>query len=68
MNTSEFRFKIGKKLKEARLKHNLTQKQLAQKARLSINYYAAVERGQENISSSRLAKLEEVLGIKILNI
>ncbi|OGK22076.1 hypothetical protein A2866_05875 [Candidatus Roizmanbacteria bacterium RIFCSPHIGHO2_01_FULL_39_8] len=68
MNSPETRKKIGNKLKEAREKANFTQEELAQKAGLSTNYYACVERGEENISAIRLAKLEEVLDVKILNI
>ena len=68
MNSEEVKKKIGNKLKEAREKANLTQEELAKKAGLSTNYYACVERGEESISSIRLAKLEEVLGVKLLNI
>jgi len=68
MNSEEVKKKIGSKLKEAREKANLTQDQLAKKAGLSTNYYACVERGEESISNIRLAKLEEILGIKIFNI
>lgn len=59
---------LGEKLKSARQEANLTQAQLAKQAELSTNYYAAVERGEENISARRLEKLEKVLGIKLLNI
>lgn len=68
MNSEEVKKKIGSKLKEAREKANLTQEELAKKAGLSTNYYACVERGEESISNIRLAKLEEVLDVKILNI
>lgn len=68
MNSPEGRRKLGEKLKQAREKLGLTQTQLAKKAGLNANYYATVERGEENISAKRLMKLEEVLGIKIFNI
>lgn len=59
---------MGEKMKEAREKAGLTQKQLAGLAILDPNYYATVERGEENISFTRLTRVEKVLGIKILNI
>lgn len=68
MNSPEAKKKLGEKLKKARIKANMTQVQVAEKAGLSVNYYATVERGEENISSENILKLESVLGIKILNI
>lgn len=68
MNSSEARKDLGRKLKKARQKAKLTQAQVAEKAGLSVNYYATVERGEENISIERIAKLEEVLDVKLLNI
>ena len=67
MNSEEVKKKIGYKLKQAREKAKFTQEELAKKAGLSTNYYACVERGEESISNIRLAKLEEVLGVKIFN-
>lgn len=68
MNSPEGRKKLGDKLRRARIKAKLTQTQLAEKAGLNANYYSTVERGEENISSENILKLQEVLGIKILNI
>ncbi len=68
MNSSEAKKKLGEKFKIARLKAKMTQAQVAEKAGLSVNYYATVERGEENISSENLLKLEEVLKVKLLNI
>lgn len=68
MNNPEAKKKLGEKLKNARLKAKMTQTQVAEKAGLNANYYATVERGEENISSENILKLEQVLGIKILNI
>lgn len=68
MNSPEAKKKLGDKLKKARIKAKMTQVQVAEKAGLSVNYYATVERGEENISTERLLKLEDVLGIKLLNI
>ena len=68
MNSPEAKKKLGEKLKKARIKAKLTQAEVAEKAGLSVNYYAVVERGEENISSENIMKLETVLKIKILNI
>lgn len=68
MNTPEAKKKLGEKLRKARIKAKLTQVQVAEKADLNANYYATVERGEENISSENMLKLEKVLGIKLLNI
>lgn len=68
MNSPEAKKKLGEKLKKARIKAKLTQAEVADKAGLSVNYYAVVERGEENISSENILKLETVLKIKILNI
>ena len=68
MNSPEFRKEVGNKLKKAREKAKLTQVEVAEKAGISTNYYACVERGEVNIAAERLQKIAEVLGIKLLNI
>lgn len=55
---------IRKKLKKSRLKANLTQKELADKLGLHVNYYARLERGEENPSLETLKKLTKILKIK----
>ncbi len=56
---------LGQKLKEAREKKKLTQEEVAQKAELNANYYASVERGEENISFKKLNKVLDVLNLKL---
>ncbi len=68
MNSPEFRKEVGNKIKRAREKAKLTQVEVAEKAGISTNYYACVERGEVNIAAERLQKIGEVLGIKLLNI
>lgn len=48
----------------ARKKANLTQKQLAEKAKMHVNYYARIERGGENPSYEAIEKIIKALGIK----
>jgi transcriptional regulator with XRE-family HTH domain len=54
----------GSKLKKARLKADLTQKDLAEKLGVHVNYYARLERGEENPSLETLKKLTKILKVK----
>jgi len=56
--------KIGKKLKEARKKIGLTQEVVAKKADISINYYARIERDEENPTLETLERVLKALKLK----
>ena len=56
--------KIGKKLKKVREGQELTQEDLAEKAGISANYYAKVERDEINVTVNTLRKIVKALGIK----
>jgi len=56
--------KIGKNLKKAREDKELTQEELAEKAGLSANYYAKIERGEINTTIDTLRKIAKALGVK----
>ena len=56
--------KIRKELKAARLRAKLTQKVLAKKLDVHVNYYARVERGEETPSLEVLKKLTKILKVK----
>jgi transcriptional regulator with XRE-family HTH domain len=56
--------KIGKKLKETRKKIGLRQIDVAEKAKISKNYYARVERDEENPTLETLQKIVKALKIK----
>lgn len=56
--------KTRRELKTARLQAGLTQKQLAEKLGVHANYYARVERGEENPSLDILKKLTKILKVK----
>lgn len=58
------RKEIGKRLKEARLKKNLTQLEVATQAEISDGYYARIERGKEHPTLAMLKKLFSVLKVK----
>lgn len=55
---------IANKIKEARLKKDLNQSEVAEKAGLNANYYAKVERGEAKPSVVTLTKILKALGIK----
>ena len=56
--------KIAKKLKSVRITKNLTQLELAEKANISANYYAKVERGEAVPSLDTFGKIVKALGVK----
>ncbi len=55
---------FGKNIKKARAEAGLTQQQVADKASTHVNYYARIERGEENPSYETLEKIIKALGIK----
>ncbi len=58
------RRKLGEKFKKAREKKKLTQAEVAKNADIHVNYYARVERGEENPSFEIIQGIMRVLGIK----
>lgn len=56
--------RIGQNLKKARLKLELTQAEVAEKADLSANFYARLERGEEKASIETLERVLKVLRVK----
>ncbi len=55
---------IGQKLREVREKQHLTQSDVAQKADISTNHYAQIERGEANPSIETLESILKALNIK----
>jgi transcriptional regulator with XRE-family HTH domain len=59
-------FIISEILKEARKEANLTQEQLAEKARIKKSYISKLENGKGNIQMSTLIRIfEQVLNKKL---
>ena len=56
--------KIGKKLKDARKKLGLKQSDVAEKANISVNYYARIERNEENPTLETLERVLKALKLK----
>ena len=56
--------KIGKKLKVTRKKLGLKQSEVAEKADISVNYYARIERNEENPTLETLERVLKALKLK----
>ncbi|MCO5051950.1 MAG: helix-turn-helix domain-containing protein [Verrucomicrobiae bacterium] len=56
---------VGSNIRTCRTNAGLTLEQLAEKADLSWPYLSEIERGRENISLDRLAKLAQALNVKL---
>ncbi len=63
-NSDTIREKLGNKLKIAREKANLTQADVAAKSEVHVNYYARIERGEENPSFEILHRIVKALKIE----
>jgi transcriptional regulator with XRE-family HTH domain len=55
---------IGKKIKKARQKADMTQADVAEKAGIHVNYFARIERGEENPSIEIIEKIAKALKVK----
>lgn len=56
---------IAKQVKDAREKIKLTQAEVAEKAEITTNYYAMIERAEANANSDILGRIGKVLKISI---
>lgn len=63
MNKIEMKF--GQRVKELRLKQNISQEELAFRCGLSKNYISDVERGTRNISLKSIEKISDGLAVGI---
>jgi transcriptional regulator with XRE-family HTH domain len=62
------RKELGAKLKLAREKAGLTQAEVAAASGVHVNYYARIERGEENPSFEKIQSVMKALGIKSLDL
>jgi len=60
--------KIGNKLRIARKKLKLKQSEVAKKADISMNYYARIERNEENPTLETVEKIFKALKVKSTDI
>ena len=59
---------LGAKLLKIRKAAKLTQAEVAAKAGVHVNYYARIERGEENPSFEKLQGIMRALNIKTLDL
>ena len=57
--------RLGKRIREERLKLNLTQAQLAESIDISDTYMGAIERGERSLTLDTLVKLVNRLGVTV---
>jgi transcriptional regulator with XRE-family HTH domain len=62
------RKELGSKLKKFREQSGLTQIQVADASGVNSNYYARIERGEENPSYEKLQAIMKALNIKSLDL
>jgi transcriptional regulator with XRE-family HTH domain len=55
---------LGRRLKDARERRNLSQQEVANTVGISVTYYAGIERGEENPTFAVLESLCKALKIK----
>lgn len=56
---------FGNKVREERLKRNLSQEELAERAGVHRTYIGMIERAEKNITLSNIEKIALALGIEI---
>ncbi|MGH2638190.1 MAG: helix-turn-helix domain-containing protein [Rhabdochlamydiaceae bacterium] len=59
---------LGEKFRGIREAAHLTQKEVADLANLHVNYYARIERGEENPTYDKLQDIKKALNIKSLDL
>lgn len=64
----KIRKELGEKLRAVREKAGLTQAEVASKSGVHVNYYARIERGEENPSFEKLQGVMKALGLKSLDL
>jgi putative transcription factor len=65
MNSDSDKKDFGERVKKAREKLELTQEQVAKKAKMTVNYYAMIERGEVNPSFEKIKSIAKVLKLKV---
>jgi transcriptional regulator with XRE-family HTH domain len=56
---------FGRKLKEIRIKKNISQEELAFRSGLHRTYISSIERGQRNISIVNIKKIADALDVDV---
>ena len=66
--SEQLRKELGEKLRKVREDARLTQQQVADIADMHVNYYARIERGEENPTYDKLQSIKKALKIKSLGV
>ena len=61
----EILIKFGKKVREIRIKQNLSQERLAIKAGVHRTYIGMIERAEKNITLENIEKVAKALGLPV---
>ena len=61
----EILIKFGKKVREIRVKQNLSQEKLATKAGVHRTYIGMIERAEKNITLESIEKVANALGLSV---
>jgi transcriptional regulator with XRE-family HTH domain len=64
MEAHEAQLLLGRRIKALRLRQELTQEALGERAGLNYKYLGAIERGERNPSVRQLLKLAQALGVE----
>ena len=64
MNTTDYRYTIGRIIRGERLKHGWTQEELAEKIDIHPSFVGQMERGLKAASLDTLKRLSAIFGIK----
>ncbi|NCO05409.1 MAG: helix-turn-helix transcriptional regulator [Candidatus Magasanikbacteria bacterium] len=65
MMKKEILIKFGKKVREIRVRQNLSQEKLATKAGVHRTYIGMIERAEKNITLENIEKVAKALGLSV---
>ncbi len=65
---SDYRVILGKAIRVQRMRLDLTQEVLAERAELHPNYLGRVERGEEHISLAALRRIAKALSVRVCDL
>lgn len=63
--SNDVREAVGRRIRELRLKAGLSQEELATRAGLHRNYTGRIERAEQDIGITALARLVQALGVSL---
>ena len=61
----DYKLEMGKRLRECRLRSNLTQENMAEFLDISVKHYSEVERGITGLSVEKLIHLSNIFGVSL---